>query len=844
MKTTRRIAFKRERMLSTAGHYLLAAWRHSLGSKAHTAINVIGFAIGMACCLVILLYVRDELSYDRHNTRGDRIYRIATDQTARTPGALGTLIEEQLPQVQEVLRLRGTIGQWLFATETRRFYEQQVYWADGNLFDVFDVPLVRGNPATALTAPNTMVISASMARKYFGEENPIGKVITGDNMFPFTITAVMEDPAPYAHYHPDFYISMATESARGDPLGLLTSWTGRNWFYTYLLLPAGTVPGPTEGWLGRLFKTVYVYLRLPTGAPSADEIEAQLQARLEEHLPAEIRSIALPEPYRLQPLYDIHLYSNLEHEMESNGNVTFIWMLMAIAVFILLIACMNFTNLAIVRTITRAREIALRKAVGATREQIVRQFMGETILFCGIVFFIALGILWAILPVFRSMTGYALSMPSLEPWSVLGGIGIIFIVGVLAGGYPALLLSRIAPATVFGGASKTADAVALRRTLVVVQFSIAIALMIGTGVVYQQLGFMRDRHPGFEKEHVVVFPEIEGMDFNLVINRIPQQAGVTSVTSANYIPGRAAGRGRLQFIPVGRGDDPEAQPEQMQMVATTGGYVSTLGLRLLGGRDVSFERDLRMIPQPDGSVQSVIDGCLLNEEAARRLGWSSPEEAIDRFVGIAGMQIRVVGVVEDFHLKSLRDPIEPLLITVPGSGIVAIRLEPGNPTETLRNLEGLWKKSTPDIPFTYTFLEDDVDRLYRSDRLQGRVVTLFAALAVFTACLGLFGLAVFTTRQRTREVGIRKTLGAPVGRLILLLSKETTVLVAIANIIAWPVAYVFMQRWLQDFAYHTDISLLLFPAAGLLGLLIAWITVSSQTLRAAGTDPVETLRAG
>ncbi len=795
------------------GHYLLTAWRNILKSRSHAAINVIGFAIGMACCLVILLYIRDELSYDRHNTRGDRTYRVVTDRTARTPGALGEFIRTQLPEAEEVLRLRATIGTWLFTTEDKQFYEQGVYWADGNLFDVFDVPLVQGNPATALTAPNTMVISASMARKYFGDADPVGKVITGDHQFSFTITAIMEDAPTYAHYHPDFYISIATTTGRGDPLRLLSNWASSE-YYTYLLLAPGT---------------------------PRDEVGGLLRRRLEERLDSDARMVAFTQSYTLQPLLDIHLYSHLEYEMETNGDVSFIWMMIAISVFILLIACMNFTNLATVRSMGKAREIGMRKVAGATRGQIVRQFLGETMLISLLAFLAALGIVSVVLPIFRTLTGHLLAMPSLEPWSILGGAGIVIGVGIVAGSYPALVLSRISPAAIFRAASDTGAAF-LRKALVAAQFSIAILMMIGTAVVYQQLEFMRDKYLGFEKEHVVIMPHLQGMNFGMIMGRFPEHADVVSVTGANYVPGRSAGRGTLPIFPVRSVDRPAEPSVTAQMLITTGGYVRTLGLKLLAGRDVSFERDFKEIEQPDGSTIYTSVGCLLNAEAAGRLGWTNPVEALDRFVQVADRQMRVVGVVEDFHLRTLHDQIEPLLIAVGGAGVFAIRFVPGDPQNTLRDLEATWKASTPHIPFTYSFLDEDVERLYRSDQLLGRLVTMFAGLAVFTACLGLFGLAVFSAKQRTREVGIRKALGASTRQLVTLLSREYTILVVIANLIAWPVAYFVMRQWLQEYAYHAEISLLLFPAAGLLGLLIAWITVSSQTLRAAAMNPVDSLR--
>ena len=797
-------------------HALLVAWRHIVKSRSHTVINVIGFSIGMACCLVILLYVRDELSYDRHHSRGDRIYRIVTDRAARTPGPLASLIKSQLPGVEEVLRLRGTVGTWLFETGNRQYYEQQVYWADGNLFEVFDVPLVRGSPSNALTAPHSMVISESMGHKYFGSSDPMGQVITGDSIFPFTVTGIMKDPPAYAHYHADFYVSLATVHVFEDPTQVLSSWSISQ-VHTYMLLPEER---------------------------SAAEVSAAIQDMLGEHLDAETRSLAFTRTYSLQPLFDIHLYSNLEHELESNGDVAFIWMLMAIAVLILLIACMNFTNLAVVRSLIRAREIGVRKVAGATRGQIIGHSLGETLLFCGIAFLVALGVSVAVLPAFRAVTGYALSMPSLEPWSIVGGIGIVLVVSILAGGYPAWVLSRLRPVTVFMGSTPKVGVAMLRKILVIAQFAIAIILMISTGVVYQQLDFISGRHLGFEKEHVVIFPFVDGMDRGLIYDQFPNQAGVVSVTYANYLPGRAAGRGILPLLPVRRDDAPGHPEVTMQVVTNWGNYVPALGLELVNGRDLTFERDTKRVPRPDGGSDFVATGAQLNEEAVRRLGWTSADEALNQFVRMGDQQIRVAGVIRDFHMNTLHDKIEPLLVTLGRGAIFAIRVLPGDPAATLRDLEALWSASTPNIPFTYSFLEDDVGRMYRSDRLLGQLVSFFAALAVFTACLGLYGLSVYTARQRTNEIGVRKVLGASASQLVMLLSKEFAFLVLIANVIAWPVAYMVMNRWLQDFAYHTEVGSSVFVVAGLAGLLIACVTVSAQTVRAASMNPVESLRPG
>ena len=795
-------------------HYFTIAVRNLIRQKGYSLINILGLAIGMACCLVILLYVRDEFSYDRHNTKANRIYRIVTDRAARTPGPLAPLIQAHLPDVQKVLRLRGTLGTWLFATDRKRFYEHRVFWADETLFDIFDVELVQGNPATALNASQNIIISQSMARKYFGDADPIGQMITGDNFFHLTITGVMKDPPAYAHFHPDFYVSMVTlyDPTRQIGANIIEDWL-ESQFYTYLLLPSGESPG---------------------------DLTRKLHALIEEHVNAETRDAIFSRQYTLQALTDIHLHSHLEFEMEPNGDVSFIWMLIAIAAFILLIACMNFMNLVTARSTTRTKEIGMRKVVGAQQRQLVFQFMGETIVSSLAAFCLALGIVVIVLPFFRSMTGYALSMPSLEPWSVIGGLGIILGVGVLAGSYPALVLSAFSPVSVFRGAAR-AGATGLRKVLVILQFSISIVLIIGAGVVYQQLAYIRSSPLGFEKEHVAVMPRISGMNGRMIFEQFPQQAGVVSVIEANYLPGREAGRGLLPVLPVRRPDMPEGQVLEAQKIGMWGDFATTLRLKLAAGRNLSMERDFRIIRGTDGR-QVFRSNCLLNEEAVRRLDWTAPQDAVDQYITVANEKMQVVGVIRDFHLKSLHEKIEPVVIAFGGGGIFAIRLAAGDPVGTLRALQKLWEASTPQIPFEYSFLDEDVDRLYRADRMMGNLVTLFASLAVLTACLGLFGLSAFSIQQRTKEIGVRKVLGASLGHILVLLSKEFSLLVVVANLIAWPAAYLIMRRWLQNFAYHADMSLIWFPAAGVLALLIAWLTVSIQTIKAARANPVGSLR--
>ena len=769
----------------------------------------------MACAILISLYIRDELSFDRHHEKAERIFRVVTDRSARTPGPLAPLIQMQLPEAEQVARIRATVGAWLFAIQDRRFYERRVYWADQSLFDIFDVPLIRGDPTTALAAPNTIIISETMARKYFEDGDPIGQVIDADYDFlNFTITAVMEDPQDYVHFPPDFYISIATMEERASSVSPFSiyNWHNSN-FYTYLLLSSGASP---------------------------DAVAQKIRASLNEYLSPAIKAAIFADKLTLQPLTDLHLYSNLEHEMELNGDVSLIWMLTAVALFILLIACINFMNLATARSVTRALEIGIRKVVGAQRRQLIGQFLGEAIVFSATSFLLALGSVAVALPVFRAITGYSLAMPSTDFWTLASSVGIVLVVGIVAGSYPAFVLSAFAPTTIFKGGMRAGSSV-LRKGLVMMQFTISIILIIGALVVYQQLEYIRTKPPGFEKEHVVVTPNIWGIDRDMLFNRYPQLPGVISITDVNYLPGRSAGRGRLPIFPIRRMDQPESKKLEVLKLSMWGDLVSTLGMTLAAGRNLDFEQDTRWESSSENMFPSPV-ACLLNEEAVQSMGWTSPLDALDQGVSLAGQELRVIGVVRDFQLKSLHEKIEPMVVMFDVGGIIAIRLAPGDPAGTLATLQEMWKASTPHIPFSYSFLDDDVDRLYRADETLARLIILFAFLAVLTACLGLFGLAALTTQQRTKEIVIRKVLGASIGQVLLLLSKEYTFLVLIANLIAWPVAYSLMSWWLQTFAYHTEISPALFPVTGLLALVIAWLTVSIQIIKSATANPVNSLR--
>ena len=779
------------------GNYLKVAVRHLLRHRLYSLINIAGLAVGMAACILILLLVRDELSYDRHHEKADQIYRVLQGRSARTSYPPGAILRDAVPEVVEMVRL----CKWgrLVSYSEKRFEEQDFIYADPNVFAVFTFPLLKGDPQTALAEPFSIVITEEMARKYFGDEDPVGKVLRTDNKHDYTVTGVLEKMPRASHFTFDFLATfVGAEKVFYE--NMLTHWGVSN-FYTYLVLhESSSIPALEE------------------------KMSALIAPVIEEKHPE-----LTPPHLVLQPLLDTHLHSaNLWGDIEVQGNITWVYVFSAIAAVILLIACINFTNLSTARSVERMREVGMRKVVGACRRHLVGQFMGESVFLTFIALLIGLALVELFLPFFNTLVDKKLGLFAGESRGVLWGlVGIALCVGIAAGSYPALYLSAFRPVEVLEGKVRSGrGGLLFRRGLVLLQFAISIALIAGTGVVYRQMEFMRHKDLGFDKEHVAVV-EMSGGDIELFKAEVAQHPGIVSLAGASDVPPDSYFRS-APIIPEGASE----RTKWARLIVVDYDLIETLGLALVAGRAFS---------SAFGTDEE--EGLILTEAAVAALGWESPEAALGKRCQIDGERT-VVGVLKDFHFESLHAPVSPMAFEVRPSStwLLVVRMRGDRIPETLDFLKGKWAAQFPDWPFDYWFVDQSFDRAYRAEERTGRVAGGAALLTIFVACLGLFGLASFTAEQRTKEIGIRKVLGASVPGIVALLSKEVSWLVIGANAVAWPVAYLAMDRWLQEFAYRIDPGVEIFALGGLLALAIAWLTVGWQAVRAALTNPVEALR--
>ncbi|MDE2728564.1 MAG: ABC transporter permease [Gemmatimonadota bacterium] len=797
---------------------LTIALRHLGRNKGYALVNVLGLAVGMACSILIFLYVAYELSYDRYHAQADRIYRVVFNDNAKTPRSVGPAMQADFPEVRDLLRMHPTTGTWVMKYEDRIYYERAVYWAESSLFDFFALPLVQGDPESALEAPYTVVISEDTARRYFGDEDPMGKTIDADNGFMLlTVTGILENMPANTHFQADFFISLASgyeEYGR---------WSRENWdsffFYTYIMLAEGVSPA---------------------------DLAVKFPGFVDRHVGEQLQVRGGRYAFSLQPVTDIHLYSHLENEPGVNTDISYVYILSAMGLFILVIVCINYVNLSTAQFAHRVREIGMRKVLGASRLHLVRQYLGESVLLAVAALMIALLAVWLVSPWFDALTG----MPASEGflghalWWVALPAAAVFI-GLLSGGYPAIRLSNFGAVPglkegqsgrpVWPGWSTGTDSVLTRKVLVVIQFAISIALIIGTGVLFSQISYIKNKHLGFDKEQVIAIPSIAAVAYQYQSwkDELLRHSGVVDVSQGGYLPGLEGNIGWVTSETAWRVEDPDQVKHDLQGIIVAAGYVETLGLELLAGR--SFGGPL------DSQTES--DKILLNETAMRLLGWDTPEEALGERVQFGiGMTQTVIGVVRDFHLRSLHLPIEPLVILYGRGQLIAVRIQPGDTKSTLAFIEQAWTRHFPDFPFAFSFIDEDIDRLYRAEQRIGNVFAVFAVVGVLLACMGLFALVSYTVGRRTREIGIRKALGASVRRMLAVLSAEFVGLVLLANAIAWPAAWLIMSRWLESFAYRIQLGWEIFFFAGGVALLITVLTIGYHVTRTALANPAEVLR--
>ncbi len=802
-------------------NYLKVAIRSLWKNKGFSAINIVGLAIGLATCLLILLYVTDELSYDRFNKNAERIYRVDGDirfagtdyNLAVAPDPLGPTLLRDYPQVEAAVRLRD-YGGLRVQKGNQNLIENRVIYADASIFSVFTLPMLFGDPATALKEPHTIVISASTAKKYFNTTNVVGKSMVINDTSHYTITGVIRDMPAQSHFRFDLFISLA-ESAEAK----WNTWMSNN-FNTYVLLREGTDPAVLQKNMEELVPR-YV----------ADEAKAFLHIGINEFNKAgnHIR-------YLLTPLTSIHLHSSKVSELAPNGSVEYVYIFSAVAVFILLIACVNFMNLSTARSSNRAREVGVRKVLGSMRGNLIAQFLSESILVSFLALVLACVIAWSVLPYFNQLSGKELTRSQLlGGWMLPASLLIVLLVGLLAGSYPAFYLSAFQPIQVLKGRLVAGFKTGwLRNSLVVFQFAISIFLIIGTVVIYNQLNYIQQKNLGFNRDQVLVIHNSYALKqqakaFREEITRMP---AVESATMTGYLPTNLYRNDNTYFL----------EPTMDQHAAISlqtwfidDNYIPTLGMQMAAGRN--FSKDMPTDSQ----------GVILNEAAVKMLGLRDPlnyklysyNDPVTKKV----QNHTIVGVVKDFNFNSLRQEVTPLgLFLGREQGSMAFRVRSTELTSLVNRVEHTWKTMAPGQPFIYSFMDEDFDAIYKAEQRTGRISITFSALAILIACLGLFGLAAYAAEQRTKEIGIRKVLGASVRNIINMLSKDFLKLVLIAALITFPFAWWAMNAWLQSFAYRIRIGWWVFALTGLLALMIAVLTVSFQAIRAALANPARSLR--
>lgn len=805
-------------------NYLTVALRNMWKHKFYSIINILGLAIGLACFLFILVFIRDELSFDQYHEKGDRMYRVnfegfAFEQElnyAVVGAPLGPTILEQFPEVEQQCRFRDR-GSFTVQYEDNSFTEQGWIFADSTLFDVFSFELIKGDPKRALAEPNTIVITEDIALKYFGAEDPIGKSIRADNQDMYRVTGVMKALPHNTHFNFNLFASMASLEESRRP-----AWLSSN-FQTYVVLHEGADPETVNAKFPALIReNVGPEMEQFMGKSFDDVVAAG------NHI-----------EFNLFPMKDIHLYSDKREELGANSDIKYVYIFTFVGAFILLLACVNFMNLSTARSAGRAKEVGMRKVVGAVKKQLIFQFLSESVLITFLGFIVAFALFLIFLPYFNELSGKVLAYTDvLSPGLILLFLSLVLIVGIIAGSYPAFYLSSIQAIAALRGRliKKIGQRFNLRSALVIFQFAVTIALIVSTIVIANQLHYIQNKKLGFEKDQILILNNYYTLDNNCqpYKEEALKHPDVISATMSSSLPTPSSRNSSAAFL--GRRPDP-ALTHVIQMFTVDHDYLSTLGMELVQGRDFSRER-------PSDSL-SVI----LNESAVALYGLDDPLNAeISSFSGGTAdapefETYRVIGVVKNFHYESLRNTIGPLAVYLGNSrGRLSLKVNSTNIPTLIDDLQQTWNRMGPGQPFDYTFMDDAFAGVYAAESRIGSIFSVFTFLAIFIACLGLFGLATFTAEQRTKEIGIRKVIGASVPRIFLMLTTEIIKWVLIANLVALPLAYYFMKQWLQGFAYPVGMSWWIFAAAILGSVLIALITVSQQAIRAATRNPVQALR--
>jgi len=805
--------------MSIVDSYLKTGFRNLLKYKFYSFINILGLAIGISGFLLIILYVSNELSYDKFNKDYERIYRIGVNGKVRgepinmavscAPMAKALLTD--FPEVEQTTRITR-MGDWLIGSGERKFNEENFLFTDSTFFEVFNYKLIKGDPKKVLSRPRTMVMTQSAVKKYFGNEDPVGKSIRVENDSTlFEITGIMEDVPVNSHFH---FIMLGSNISYprncDNPI-----WVSNN-FYNYVKLKEGT---------------------------NAKEFEQKLKTLVTKYIGPQLKqflNISMEEfekggnsyNYFIQPLADIHLKSKLQYEIEPNGNILYVYIFSVVAFLILLIACINFMNLATARSATRAKEVGLRKVVGSDKKRLISQFLSESILVCFIALLLALLIVELTLPAFNDLLDIKLSMGYLSTWYTIPAlIGFAITVGLISGSYPSFFLASFNPISVLKGKLKAgARSSGLRSVLVVSQFTVSIAILLATAVVFLQLRFMQNYNLGFQKDNRIIIKRSDGLKKNM--DTFKQEAakipGVISIANCNAIPGRNFSLNAFLL----EGDSNLGTTYTLEQAFVSPGYEKTLGLELVEGRFLSSD-----IPTDSNAV-------VISEATVKALELKNPLQHRLMSPGTPPRYWQIVGIVKDFHIQSLRTNITPVALTfMPGNfeGVVIANIEPGSEQNAINGMKEIWERLS-EFPFEYYFLDDNLNKMYKGEKRTGIILISFSILAIIISCLGLLGMVSFTTSLRTKEIAIRKTLGAQERSIITILSSETLKLIIISTIIAWVVSWYALNKWLQNFAYHTKINPLIFFIVPVIITIISLITISLEVYKATLRNPADVLK--
>ena len=787
---------------------LLVALRNFKRDKWYSLLNILGLTIGITFSLFLIFYIKDELSYDRHNEKASRIYRINahikepdkdTMRWAVTPFPMAPALAKDYPEVEEAVRFISN-GKTMFKNGDLRLYEDKVFVVDSNLFRVFTHKFIEGDPQTALKEPRSMVLTRSTAKKFFGNKSCVGKTLENSRGDVYKITAVINDVPKNSHIL--FNVLISRNSLPAD---FASSWGGFG-FYTYVLLKPNT---------------------------SAAAFEKKMEPVYDKYLASIFAQYNIKMRFGAMPITSIHLHSDMANEPEELGSMSYIYIFSAVAFFMLLIACINYMNLTTARSARRAKEIGMRKVTGSSRLQLVSQFLIESTLTAFFALLLALGAIALLLPTFNSLSGKFISFGTLfRPDTLLILFAIIAFVGFVGGSYPAFYLSKFNPVGVLKGSlAKGSSNVALRRILVVIQFSISMIMLICTWIVYGQLKYLRNKDLGFNKEQVLIATANSNNDIRSKIlafkNEMRSDPQVIAVSTAQAVPGSGVNFNLFTIESkngyVDKGVDCYAVDED---------YFNTLGIKVVKGRNFSGLPD---------TLRSII----VNEKMVKEFGWE--ENAIAKKVKFpgdtSGNYFEVVGVIKDFNQKSLYNPLTPLILFyAPNNNTLQLKLRPDNIPSAIAGIEKKWKEAFPDLPFQYTFLDQDFDSQYAADQKRSKIFTAFSILTILITCLGLLGLIAFTTQQKQKEISIRKVMGANTAQIIPLITKNFVLLVGLSCFIAFPVAWYFMDKWLDIFPYNTGLSPMPFILSAVVVLLITLLTVIFHTMKAALANPVKSLR--